>query len=193
MCGAEHFCKASAVLPALERSRALWVAVVDADVWCAGTSRTYQRLEGGPEVWGRPHRDVYRLSREGTEDFKETGNPHLTAANYLVQEPYTGLHGGGYVMAKRTDLLDIPLDKRFVGWGGEDEAWGIALHTLLGPPYMNEYPLIHLYHESQSRMDRRTGSFENERIRQEYVKAAGKVDKMQDLIAKVKDANRSLP
>lgn len=42
--------------------------------------------------------------------------------------------GWGPIVAPRELLLDVGYDERFLGWGGEDDAFGIAAETLAGSP-----------------------------------------------------------
>lgn len=45
----------------------------------------------------------------------------------------------------------IPFDERFIGWGGEDTAWRLALNVLYGDTPEPSGTLRCLYHESASR------------------------------------------
>lgn len=178
VCPSERFCKAEAVVPALERSSASTVAVADADVWAEADGVEVGRqavLAGKP--WVRPYTDVYRLTEQGTRDYMMNG-----CKSELEQKPYQGIYGGGIVIASREALLDVPLDKRFVGWGGEDESWGIALHTLIGPPHFLNNDLVHFWHETPQRVSRQVGSVENNKIRKKYYGAISKPDRMRKIV-----------
>jgi glycosyltransferase involved in cell wall biosynthesis len=48
-----------------------------------------------------------------------------------LMESYIGL---GPIVAPRQMLVDIGYDERFVGWGGEDDAFGLAMATMIGKP-----------------------------------------------------------
>ena len=50
----------------------------------------------------------------------------------------------------RAEVFDgCPMDPRFLGWGGEDAAWGQALRRLYGPPAQFDGALTHLWHVHQ--------------------------------------------
>lgn len=160
--------KAEALLAALRRSRAQLVVIGDADVWCEGLPAAVEAVERGAR-WAVPHRGVFRLSEAGTQQLFDGATDWERLE--LAQPPYRGTVGGGYVIAPRHTLLDIPLDPRFVGWGQEDESWGLALTALAGPPWRGRAPLVHLFHPPQDRMSRRWGSLESRRLAQRYAEA----------------------
>lgn len=54
--------------------------------------------------------------------------------------------GWGPIVAPREMLLDIGYDERFVGWGGEDDAFGVAMATLVGQPNICPGTVWLLYH-----------------------------------------------
>jgi hypothetical protein len=54
--------------------------------------------------------------------------------------------GWGPIVAPREMLLDIGYDERFVGWGGEDDAFGVAMSTLVGQPHIAVGTAWLLYH-----------------------------------------------
>lgn len=159
------WCKAAAVMPAVERSTADVVVVADADVWSDGTAGAVQAVRDGA-AWAIPHWLVHRLG--------ENGEP--------CEKPYEGVIGGGIVAAPRDTLLKIPLDPRFVGWGQEDESWGAALRTLTGEPWRGTADLYHYWHPPQPRLSRTRGSREGWNLRRRYLRARRAPDQMRQLI-----------
>lgn len=178
--------KASAVNSALARCSAEIVVVADADVWTEGIPDAVEAVRNG-SPWAVPHRDVYRLVEHSTTAF-------LAGMNWmgleLTEPPYPTYWGGGVVVAPRETILDIPLDPRFVGWGQEDHAWGMALTYLAGTAWRGSKPLIHLWHPPQERMQRRFGSLEGKRLWQRYLRARSDPRKLRDLIEEAKRAAR---
>lgn len=177
-CSAERFCKADAVNHALERSRASWVAVADADVWAPALVPAALTVMAS-HPWGRPHDIVHRMNKQATLDCFELG---FFSTENLSQKPYHGIDGGGVLIVKREDLLDIPFDARFVGWGGEDASLGYALHTLIGPPYVENQPLFHMWHFAQERDSRQVGNKANEKLRRKYLSCAGRPTQMRQIV-----------
>lgn len=171
--------KGAAIVKALEASSAEIVVIHDADVWSDGTAEAISRVSDGA-AWAMPHGRVHRLTEAGTaavldgDDWREQP---------LEQGPYIGLYGGGIVVARRDVLLDAPPDPRFIGWGHEDEAWDIALHTLYGRPWRGDADLVHLWHPAQPRRDRRFGSQPNWDLRRRYLKARRSPEMIRELIA----------
>lgn len=165
--GGSPWSKAAAAMPAVTSSSADVVVLADADVWTDGIHEAVREVEAGA-AWGVPHRGVYRLTEASTANLV-LGEPweHLETC----ERPYLGVEGGGVVVTHRSLLMQVPLDPRFVGWGSEDEAWAIALRTILGPPWRGKAPLVHLWHPPQPRISRARGSEASWRLRRRYMRA----------------------
>lgn len=178
--------KAELVNRGIEQARSEVVVVADADVWAEGLRAAIEWVQERG-AWAIPHRGVYRLTEAGTAAYRGNQGAMDAAEMGLEQDPYLGYEGGGIVVARRELLLEIPMDPRFVGWGGEDFAWGTALRTLAGPPLRVKYPLIHLYHPPQERMNRKHGSPAGRRLARRYDAAKNDPDRMRALIEEVRD------
>ncbi len=138
------WCKAAAVAAALSCTNDGRLVIADADAWCDSVADAVDALDD--HCWAIPHQQVLRLSEKATADLLAGAEPGLTD---LDGSPYWGTQGGGIVAVRRETYLDVPLDPRFLGWGGEDHAWGIALHQLAGRPWIGRHNLIHLWHPPQ--------------------------------------------
>ena len=95
--------------------------------------------------------------------------------------------GGGILVARREVLLDVPVDGRFLSWGQEDQAHGIALHCLHGRAWRGDADLIHLWHPPQPRMTRRVGSQAGYELCWRYQAARRDPVSMRELVAEARD------
>lgn len=175
--------KALAVMPAVARSTADVVVVADADVWCdphSVDSAVTATLDGA--AWAIPHLMVQRLTEEATAAVLSGASPDDFPT---CENPYVGVASGGMVALRRDVALDVPLDARFCGWGGEDHSWGYALTTLHDSPPRGTAPLWHLWHPPAERVSRRIGSLRSERLRRLYHRARYSPDEMRRMIAEV--------
>jgi hypothetical protein len=177
--GGEPWCKAEAIMPVVEATDAEIVVLADADVWCEGLERAVYAIACGEANWGMPHLLVHRLSETAT-DVVLAGEPWQ--GQPLDQPKYRGVWGGGIVVARRDSLLDAPLDSRFVGWGQEDTAHALALHTLAGRGWRGSADLVHLWHPPQPRMTRQRGSAESWALYRRYRRARNNPAAMRSLI-----------
>ena len=157
--------KAAAVNPAVQASTADIVAIHDADVYTPGLLEAVVAVHDGAP-WAVPHTKVHRLTQPATAAVLDGARP--STAMPTTERPYEGVPGGGCVVIPRRTALDIPLDPRFEGWGGEDHAWGYALTTLAGDPWRSESPLFHLWHPTPPRTSRKLGSHRSEQLRRKY-------------------------
>jgi hypothetical protein len=116
-----------------------------------------------------PHRNVRRLTRAVTgEVLAGRMAPPTVGELGLADRERPGLPGGGITVIERAAALEVPMDPRFVGWGGEDHAWGMALRLLAGRPWRGVEPLVHLWHPPQARLDRVHGSSAERDLRLRY-------------------------
>lgn len=156
------------------------LVVSDADVWCDALPAAVQAVrEGAP--WAVPHSRVQRLTQDATRRLMagDRSEPEFD------ERPYVGTLTGGLVVLKREVLEQVPPDPRFVGWGHEDEAWGIALRTLVGEPWRGTAALTHLWHPPQQRISRDMGNVDSVRLRNQYRAAAGTPKAMRALVAQM--------
>ena len=163
--GPTPWCKAVPVMRAARSTTADVLVIADADVWTTGLSTAADAVLDG-EAWGMPHTLVKRLTPAATE--------RLTAGELveeLDEKAYHGIPGGGITILPRPVLLDVPMDARFIGWGQEDEAFGVALTAIYGPGYRAPDDLIHLWHPPQERSSRVRGNADGWRLRRRYLKA----------------------
>lgn len=177
--------KSRAVAPALRTAENGAVIVADADCWSDGIDSAVRAVTVGAANWAMPHGIIYRLTEEGTDQFIRSGS---TWTGEVERRPYEGVWGGGIVVAHRDTLLDIPLDPRFEGWGGEDESWAVALECLAGPGYRIGADLIHLYHPREV-PDTKWGTKANWQLRRRYGRAGRDPEAMRSLI---KEAHATL-
>lgn len=101
-----------------------------------------QLVASGMSQWVVPHHKVYRLSRGATASWLQ--GDHTMR---LTRNVYQGPAGGGVVVLSRAAFDEARgMDERFTEWGWEDQAFGRALGTLVGPYDRLASDLIHLWH-----------------------------------------------
>lgn len=179
----ERWCKAEAVADALARSTAETIVVHDGDVWCNHTATAVAQL--GRRAWAVPHRDVRRLTPEATTRVLDgvdplTGHrPAQPVPTSRYERVHPGFLGGGIVVLRRELYERVPLDRRFVGWGHEDESWAWALSMLAGKPWRGPGFLYHLWHPPQAREESKglRGSAESWALRNRYREAVRSKDR----------------
>jgi hypothetical protein len=182
--------KGTAVRDGLDRASGDKVIVADADVWVDPTGA----LEADTP-WAVPHLKVHRLSdcatvrMIGGEPWR--GLP-LDRSNNRDCKPYNGQCAGGVVVLNRAVIEACLPDPRFVGWGHEDVAWDAALTSLYGLPWRGNADLVHLWHPSQPRLDRATGSLASKHLMRRYLNAARRPDLIRGILMEVSwESNRS--
>lgn len=123
--------------------------IADADSFLhdpADLARAIEMVSTGAAPWVVPHSEVYRLKDAETERLHN--DPTAEARlGWTCRPIYEGPAGGGITVVS-PDAFDTVrgIDARFLGWGGEDIAFGYALETLVAPPTRLAGRLVHLWH-----------------------------------------------
>lgn len=180
------FSRAAAILDAAECSDAEVLVIADADVWCDGVADAVDQVD--EHGWAIPHRLVHRLAPASTEQLLAGGawrGLALSTDNPQDSRPYIGHETGTLVALHRDILTAAPPDRRFVGWGQEDDAWSITLRTLIGRPWRGTHDLVHLWHPPQPRDGRVIGSAAGWALYRRYRRAANNPPAMRALIEEV--------
>lgn len=180
------WCKAEAVGTVLAQAEPMVrddtvLVVHDADVVVdlGALRQAVAAVEAGAG-WAMPHGAVHRLTQAATQAFYETGQ--LGPSPELQRWPYIGVEGGGVAVMLRSTYDAVPLDRRFVGWGDEDQSWGWALGTLVGAPWRSDAPLYHLFHPHASPGARWSPRLESHKLRRAYRAYRGDAGRMRALL-----------
>lgn len=188
--GGSPWVKANAITPAIEATHSDLIVVADADCWSDGIASAVRAVICGAAEWAMPHRMVHRLTEGATAAFFDG----QTLDEY-TRRPYEGKDAGGILVAPRETLLATPPDPRFVGWGQEDESWGLALTTLHGECWRGDHTLTHLWHPPAPKLSSgprgNWGSMESRRLFKRYRHASGSPDAMAQLIGEFRDLDTS--
>lgn len=172
--------KALAVANGLERSDAEVIVITDGDLYVPTVMTAVQQCLDG-DAWSMPQREVARLSAASTSDLLRGLGEH---GYILDRNRYRSTVGGGLLVLRREVYDDVPLDPRFVGWGQEDESWGLALETFHeGRRGLDD--LWHLWHPPAPRKNRQIGSRESLALRNRYGHARNKPEVMRALLDEV--------
>lgn len=174
--GDGDWCKAAAVQAGLEMTDRRVIVVADADVITPQVGECVTEVEAARAPWAVPHRSVYRLNPETTEQVWEGAElPDWRAAHVRlrgqVREIHRAVVGGGVVVMDRSCWGAAPMDARFRGWGQEDLAWGWTMTRVWGSPLRRLGPCLHLWHPAQARITRGVGTDEGHALWKRYSRA----------------------
>lgn len=189
------WCKAEAYRDALRAASGEILVLTDADVvFNAIAGAVALTRSAAPVHWCRGHDMVYRLNVAGSRQVMSgAGDWNVIAASPPLWEqwPYAQKAVGAGTVIEREVYERIPHDPRFLGWGSEDTAWGLALQTLAGPgPVVANAKCLHLWHPPQLK-ELRGGSVESQALLARYREAFHAVDaheQMEKLVAEAADA-----
>lgn len=175
----DDWCKATAVDELVSHATGEILVISDADVWAEELRPAIAAVEAGA-CWAIPHTKVHRLDEVSAGNLIRSKSLEFVEGAPLARAPYIGVAGGGIVVLNRSDYENVPLDHRFVGWGGEDHSWGYALTTLLGLPTRCGGRLWHLWHPPQPHdaVQRKA----NDKLRARYKKAQRSPAQMRALV-----------
>lgn len=181
----DRWCKADAVDHALESATGDILVICDADLACdpSALTRAAQAVEIGSS-WAVPYNSVRRLTEKATatvlgQDPTRAAFPTDRAS--LARQPYSSIPGGGVIVLHRDTYRSAGGFPRFVGWGGEDVSFGLALRTLVGKHTRIRSDLWHLWHPPQSGR-RPGGRCDNDSLTRRYIAAKDNPTAMRALV-----------
>jgi hypothetical protein len=132
-----------------------------------------------------PFTEVYNVEMEGTEKLLKT-KPNwpievtaeeCTKSNWV----YEGFAGKLFVISRENFEAVGGFDERFIGWGGEDDAFSHAAQTICGNLINLEGKVFHLWHPGSSYQTNPNGKA-NAKLLGRYELASGNIEKMKELI-----------
>jgi hypothetical protein len=177
----DEWSKGAAVDELVRRADADVLVIADADSYVTSPAvlvECVRKVAFGDAGWSVPHTYVHRLTEGATAEVYAGRAPRM---GKLTRAAYVGPAGGGIVVVSRRSYgLVHGIDPRFLGWGGEDLAFGWALDTLVGPHYRGDSRLVHLWHPHPA-PDLR-GSDESEALVADYREARGFPRMMLELV-----------
>lgn len=184
----DPFSKAAAIRAGVDQSFGDVLVIADADLIVTHLRSAVGAVAQGRAKWAIPHTNVHRLAWDATKQILRGADPR-DFAQRTAERIYRGLIGGGILVIDRDAFMGCPPDPRFRGWGGEDEAWGLALQTLVGEPWRGSAQLLHLWHPPAARMARLRGNDHNESLVLRYRQASKNQRQMTDLVAEHREVN----
>lgn len=181
---AGEWSKGEAIADAYARTSADVLVLADADSFMLdpGHLRTaIDLVQHAGHPYAVPHSKVYRLRADETTRIEDA--PELAPRlGYTARPVYEGPIGGGITVVSRSAFeLVRGIDRRFLGWGGEDLAFGWALQTLAGDGPRLEGRLVHLWHPHPAPNLR--GSPASEELVAQYREARGVARRMAAVVA----------
>lgn len=181
------FNRAAAINTALRDSWDVAV-IVDADT-VAPTGRVVSAAHwhATPNRLVLPYRQRLLLTEEHTRNVLATEPavaPLIAAATHgATREPYKAFRSGVVVVHRELWELVGGYDERFVGWGGEDDAFADACEALgSGPAERLDGDIYHLWHPSARPDDTDPQFVANRMLAARYRRVRRSRDKMVDLI-----------
>jgi hypothetical protein len=132
-----------------------------------------------------PFTEVYNVEMQGTERLLKTKptwpmeikSEECTKSNWV----YEGFAGKLFVISRENFEAAGGFDERFIGWGGEDDAFSHAARTICGKLINLEGKVFHLWHPSSSYQTNPNGKA-NAKLLGRYERASGDKEKMKKLI-----------
>jgi predicted glycosyltransferase involved in capsule biosynthesis len=156
--------------------------LADADVFFG--TRLIDKIKAIADLhpWIIPFRRGYKLTQEATLEVTKTGELRLPVnmANITVEKNCICSGALMNVMSRKAFETVGGMDERFTGWGREDEAFAMALDTLVGKHFRMDETIFHLWHPS---VEYHLYLSRNDELKNKYIQALGNIQAMKELIA----------
>ncbi len=183
------FNKAKAVNEAAAKAKGSIFAIIDADIICgpAALHEAAELLMRYP--WIIPFKEVLNLSKVSTSRLLTTSPSwplpsHMSFKKRSFNE--RALPVGGINIMKRECFEAVGgFDERFLGWGGEDDAFAAAMNTICGHYMRTDDTILHLWHPPVEPQDNEQYD-DNVQLALRYCRAQGKAHRMRRILAERK-------
>ena len=141
------FSKAKVINKSVEKSKGDILVIADADIFFSPSLLEASIKHLDTHAWVIPFRYVLNISKKSTRDLLEIKPQWPIPINLETHpRPYAAMGGVNIVPRKHFETVG-GFDERFVGWGGEDDAFAASLNTLCGYVKRTDTTLYHLWHE----------------------------------------------
>lgn len=148
VCNEKPFSKGKAINKAVEKSKGNILVIADADIFYdpALLEESIKQLE--THTWVIPYQKVLNISQTSTQNLLEIEPQWPIPINLETHtRPYGAQIKGGVNIVPRQHFETVGgFDERFVGWGGEDDAFAASLNHLCGRLKRVDGTLYHLWH-----------------------------------------------
>ena len=179
----ELFCKAKAVNEAALKASGEIFMVVDSDVVFNLDLVTKILALIDLHPWLIPYRYGWRLTPEITDSWLVQGIPSIIQINETNTLINTTNQGAMINVMRRSCFEAVGgFDERYLGWGGEDEAFAMSLDTICGRHFRMNEAIYHMWHQPAPILPEFYDK--NLALHNRYCKANGNAPKMQKLINK---------
>ncbi|WP_066071263.1 glycosyltransferase family 2 protein [Neobacillus soli] len=136
-------------------------------------------------AWVVPFTEIYDIPMEATKYLLRkqpkwplrVGIEECNKANWI----YEGFAGKLNVIPRANFEAVGGFDERFVGWGGEDDAFSHSVNTLCGQFVNCDAKIFHLWHPASHYVTNPNGEA-NKRLLKRYISASGNKNKMAKLM-----------
>jgi predicted glycosyltransferase involved in capsule biosynthesis len=131
-----------------------------------------------------PFTEVYNIERTATERLLKTEPKWPIDVKFeesTKKSIYPGFAGKLIVISKEIFEKVGGFDERFIGWGGEDDAFSLAVKTICGKLVNIKGEIYHLWHPVSNYYSNPHGK-ENHALVTRYFRASGNKEQMVNLI-----------
>ena len=146
----QPFPKAKVINEAVKRSTGDILIIADADLIYdpAIIEESIKLLNS--HAWVIPFRSVYNISQESTEQLLKEEPEWPIPIDVETKKRPNAAKGGVNIMPRKHFETVGGFDERFVGWGGEDEAFAVSLSAMCGRVKRLDESLYHLWHKQRN-------------------------------------------
>jgi predicted glycosyltransferase involved in capsule biosynthesis len=178
----EPFSKSTAINNAAKEASKNNYVIVDADIICDPNLIKESIGLLKKHSWVIPYSKVRNLTKKSTEDLIRGGiNSQIKINQYTYHERNVLPVGGINILPKAHFNAVHGFDERFIGWGGEDDAFAASVNAICGHYKRLNQPIYHLWHSKSNRKKDYKYS-NNLSLAQKYCAAQNNTAEMQKII-----------
>jgi len=176
----KFFSKSQAVNNAAKKATKDFFIILDADIIISPSTikKSIHALKSYP--WVIPYVYLHDIDKVSTQILLNTP-PSNFPSEIQSKKRHRTSYGGVNIMDRDTFYKVNGFDERFVGWGGEDDAFMASLCSMAGKPVRFDEVIYHLWHP-RAEVGHNPFYSQNLKLAQEYCEAIHDKNKMRQLL-----------
>jgi predicted glycosyltransferase involved in capsule biosynthesis len=175
------FSRAQAINDAAQKAKADLFLIADNDIFYDPNLILEAKAKLKNHAWIILYTRVQNIQEECTKKLLQTDPawPLVMPVQSIVR--YPGSKGGLTLIPRKHFEAVNGFDERFVGWGGEDDAFAYSVDTICGQHHRLDKEIYHLWHPNSKKYG--NPNYENNyKLFLSYSRAKGKLKEMEQLI-----------
>ncbi|PFG06628.1 galactosyltransferase-related protein [Bacillus sp. es.034] len=175
------FSRSQAINDAAKKAKTDLFLIADNDIFYDPNLIIEANAKLKDHAWVIPYMRVYDIKEESTKKLLKT-KPSWPLTFPIQSKVRAHTPNGGLTLIPRKHFEVVNgFDERFIGWGGEDDAFAFSVNNICGKQYRMNKEIYHLWHPNNKQQG--NPNYQNNyTLLRKYFETKGDIQKLKKLI-----------